>query len=376
MKATVGVLGVSLAVALLLAEMTVRWLEPQPLQHIQLDDALYFVNQPAARFTYARAGEYSIPVTFNAWGFRGPVPGTRAAPGTLRILLVGDSQTEGLQVAFDQTYGSVLRRELEAALPGRRVEVVNLAVSAYGTHQELLTLKRYGERVKPDWVILGFYPDNDLADNVRLPLVTEDAGGVRLVAHRFSPLHRLVLGTKVSIARMSHLYVFTTVRLKALVSTPLLSQVGILERRAPSIAVVDPAPSEESRRAYRMTEALVRMTRAEAHRLGSELLVLTIPSKVQVTEAATSGAADMDRLERTFVEAFDRGGVPHVEAVAALREAHQRGRRPYFVVDGHLNAVGHQVIGETLARWLAPRVGQPRRQYASDGSVDARTRTK
>ena len=100
----------------------------------------------------------------------------------------------------------MLRRALERLVPERRFEVVNLAVSAYGTHQEVLTLRRYGARVRPCWVVLGFYPGNDLSDNVRLPLLAEDASGVRLVEHHFSIGHRLWLGTKVWLASVSHLY--------------------------------------------------------------------------------------------------------------------------------------------------------------------------
>jgi GDSL-like lipase/acylhydrolase family protein len=264
-------------------------------------------------------------------------------------VLIGDSQTEGLQVRLDETYGRVLQRELERLLPDRRFEVVNLAVSAYGTHQELLTLKRYGPAIRPDWVVLGFYPDNDLSDNVRVPLIAEDGSGVRLVSHHFSPAQRFTLGAKVWIASVSHLYVFCAPRVKRLLSTPWLAKVGVIEPPPDSLA-----SSSDTARAYRITDALVRMTGAEAQRLGAEFVVLTIPSKTQVVQPGS--ADDMDRLERTFATAFERAGILHVEALAPLRRSQQRGAAPFFSVDGHLNAVGHSVIAELLARWLAPRL--------------------
>jgi len=49
-------------VAVLIAEVVVRFVAPQPLQHIQLDDQLYFVNRPFARFTYAQETELSVDV--------------------------------------------------------------------------------------------------------------------------------------------------------------------------------------------------------------------------------------------------------------------------------------------------------------------------
>ena len=118
----------ALALAVLALELGVRWVNPQPLQQLQLDDEIYVVNRPRARFTHAHGSEYAIPIKYNSWGFRGPVP-TRDVPScTTRIVLIGDSQTEGLQVHLDETYGRVLERELERRWPNRRFEIVNLAV--------------------------------------------------------------------------------------------------------------------------------------------------------------------------------------------------------------------------------------------------------
>ena len=365
---------------------------PQPLQHIQLDDELYFVNRPGARFTYARPGEYAIPVTYNAWGFRGPIPVPDPPPGTMRIVLLGDSQTEGLQVRLDETYGSVLQRNLERLLPGRRFEVVNLAVSAYGTHQEVLTLKRYGSRIRPDWVVLGFYPGNDLSDNVRWPLIAEDAGGgVRLVSHHFSLSHRVTLGTKMWMASVSHAYTFFAPRLKEVLSVPWLAKIGLIEPVRPSIPPSQVASGSGPPRAYRITDELIRMARAEARQLDAEFAVLTIPSKTQVLQpGSVSGADDMDRLESDFVLSFEGGEILHLEALAPLRQSQQGGAAPYFRLDGHLNAIGHRVVGEMLARWLAPRLlesgrplspgevsHRPRRDASAPAqSVEERTRTK
>jgi lysophospholipase L1-like esterase len=341
-----------LTLAILVLELVVRWVTPQPLQHLRLDDELYVVNRPGARFTYARGSEYAVPITYNSWGFRGPVPTRDVPPCSTRIVLIGDSQTEGLQVHLDETYGRVLQREMERRWPNRRFEVVNLAVSGYGTHQELLMLKRYGPVIRPDWVVLGFHPLNDPSDNVRLPLIAEDGSGVRLMSHHFSPAHRVLLGAKLWIGSVSHLYAFCKPRVKQLLSTPWLVKVQVIE--PPPAAGVTTPSSSEATRAFRITNALVRMTRAEAQRLGAEFVVLTVPSGTQVVQPGL--ADDQDRLERDFATAFERAGILHVEALELLRQSQQRSAAPFFSVDGHLNAVGHRVIAEMLGRWLAPRL--------------------
>jgi lysophospholipase L1-like esterase len=352
--------GFGVAVALTVAEVAIRFLAPQPLQHIQLDDQLYFVNRPLARFTYAREHEYSNDVAYNAWGFRGPVPDPGAPTNVTRILLIGDSQTEGLQVRYEETYGAVLQRDLERRLPGRRFEVVNLAVSAYGTHQEVLTLRRYGARVRPCWVVLGFYPGNDLADNVRLPLVTEGANGVGLVEHRFSIGHRLWLGAKVWLASRSHLYTFLVQRIKALASRQLMSQVGVIEP--------GPPPVEGESKPLRITEQLILIARRDAHSLGARFMVLVIPERSQVLRPEGGPRSALDILEQHFVSWFGRETVLHTEALAALRIVQRRGERPFFATDGHLNALGHRVVAELLADRLAHVI-----QQTKDGAERAGT---
>jgi len=96
------------------------------------------------------------------------------------------------------------------------------------------------------------------------------------------------------------------------------------------------------------------MMRAEAQELGAGSAVLTIPTSVSVIQPRL--ADDQDRLERDFATVFERARILHIEALETLRQSHQRGATPFFSEDHHLNAVGHRVTGETLGRWLAPRL--------------------
>src|SRR5262249_40030923 len=222
-------------------------------------------------------------------------------------------------------------------------------------------LRRYGPTVRPDWVLLGFFPFNDLSDNVRLPLIAEDASGIRLMSHHFSPAHRFMLGAKLWIGSVSHLYAFSKPRVKELLSTPWLVKVRVIEPPLPPLQIpavnpatsVTTASSSEGTRAFRITDALIRMTAAEAQQLGAEFVVLTVPSRIQVVQPRL--ADDQDRLERDFATVFERARILHIEALETLRQSHQRGATPFFTEDHHLNAVGHRVIGERRGRWVAPR---------------------
>lgn len=85
--------------------------------------------------------------------------------GVYRVLLLGDSFTEGFTVSLDEHFAPELERRLTAAA-GRPVEVLNAGVSAWGSAQELLYYTLEGKRFSPDLVVLLFNPGNDLGENV------------------------------------------------------------------------------------------------------------------------------------------------------------------------------------------------------------------
>jgi lysophospholipase L1-like esterase len=93
----------------------------------------------------------------NSLGMRSPEPDSTRAPGSLRIGVVGDSVAFGFGVEDDQTWSAHLRRRLEAAWPGRRVEVLNCAVSGYGAREERIALERKLLPLEPDLVLVGYF---------------------------------------------------------------------------------------------------------------------------------------------------------------------------------------------------------------------------
>lgn len=106
-------------------------------------------------------------VRVNRAGFRGPDWTLAKPPGTFRIAVVGDSFTEAPHVSYDHTFCAVTERELGGCkgLAGRKVQVMDFGVDAYGTAQELLTLHRHAWQYSPDMVVLAFFSGNDLRNN-------------------------------------------------------------------------------------------------------------------------------------------------------------------------------------------------------------------
>ena len=118
----------------------------------------------------------------NSKGFRNSREFAYAkSPETLRVLSLGDSQTQGLEVRQDFTFSAVLERAL-----GRRsvaAEVLNAGVSGFSNAEELALLEHEGAKYSPDVVVLGFFA-NDFEDNLKAGLFDLDASQ-RLVEKKF-----------------------------------------------------------------------------------------------------------------------------------------------------------------------------------------------
>ncbi len=108
--------------------------------------------------------EFTVPVRINEQGWRDVTHSVEKPPGVFRILVLGDSFAEALQVPLEAAFPRVLEAELNRQAP-RKVEVINTGVSGFGTAGQVLLLRRDGARYQPDLVLLAFYPGNDVMNN-------------------------------------------------------------------------------------------------------------------------------------------------------------------------------------------------------------------
>ena len=96
-------------------------------------------------------------------------------PGTIRIVCLGDSVTFGYRVPLvfperptnkaSLPYPMLVEKQLRAANPGRNIEVINMAVPGYTSHQGRIWLSRDIGRLAPDLVTVSFgWNDASLGD--------------------------------------------------------------------------------------------------------------------------------------------------------------------------------------------------------------------
>jgi lysophospholipase L1-like esterase len=123
--------------------------------------------RPNARFRHTSV-DGSWEFVTNSKGLRDSREFAYEKPaGTLRVLALGDSHTQGYEARQQATYSAVLERYLGAR--GLRAEVLNAGVSGFSTAEALAYLENEGYRYGPDVVVLGFYA-NDFEDNLKAGL--------------------------------------------------------------------------------------------------------------------------------------------------------------------------------------------------------------
>lgn len=178
LAANLALAAASFAVAFLLGEAVVRVLYKEdsilfPRYHTDYHYGRYAIRgiRPNADFWHTSA-DGSWHFVTNSKGFRDTREFTYAKPaGTLRILVLGDSHTQGYEVRQDATYAAVAERFL--TFRGTRSEAINAGVSGFSTAEALVFLENEGYKYHPDVVVLGFYA-NDFEDNLKAGLFALD----------------------------------------------------------------------------------------------------------------------------------------------------------------------------------------------------------
>ncbi len=81
-----------------------------------------------------------------------------------RIMALGDSQTYGNGVEFNETFLYLLENKLQKRL--KNIEIFKMGVPGYGTDNEWFLFRKYYPKYKPDVLLLVFHP-NDVLDNIQ-----------------------------------------------------------------------------------------------------------------------------------------------------------------------------------------------------------------
>ncbi len=112
------------------------------------------VDDPVLDWRYVPNSQFQqgkIINQYNSVGFRGENHSVEKPSGVVRIVIIGDSVTEGYGVEWRDVFASNVQANL-----GAGYEVVSLGMGGLNTPQEVHILEEVGIRYAPDYVVVNF----------------------------------------------------------------------------------------------------------------------------------------------------------------------------------------------------------------------------
>ncbi|MGA9121293.1 MAG: hypothetical protein WB699_18140 [Bacteroidota bacterium] len=359
---------VGLTVGVLASEAIVRRVAPQRLDSFRpiYDPDPYLVYKLKKHYhaTYSQP-EFQIVETTNSIGIRDHEVGPKIAGG-VRILGLGDSFSYSNSVNLENTFFKQIERSLSSSTP---VEVLDAAVPAYSTIQELRYLEKYGVNLDPDIVLLGFYVGNDFQDSWELfdttgvPTV-DVVNGVLRANDRFPgamyekqerPFRTATAGLRSMLASNSELYVFLRERF-----SETLWRLG-LRNNPPPADFCAKSFSPEMQKGWALEQKLLLEFKNFTTSHHERFILLALPTQYQVHEELwhhhfttfhlDPDKYDLEKPQKMLSEYCRRNGIEYIDVLPAMRDAGKR-ESLFYPIASYMNPNGHRLVGTIVSEYL------------------------
>jgi hypothetical protein len=340
---------------LCVGEVFVRIFDPQPIVPRYVTGADYGIRTNIAGSRYRHfTPDVNVEYRINKAGFRSDVEYARDKPvGTCRVAMFGDSFMMGYEVELEDSIphrlAELLRRD------GKACEVINMAVSGFGTAEMLLALERNGLAYDPDIVVFQWHR-SDFQDNVRSGLFTLEDGELRRERDSYLPAVEIQDALqKIPVyrffAQYSQLYSAARETLTARVKNALVQLRRDDADDASAEAAQGSEPAEdrgeisyEARLGARLLQEAAEVVRTG----GDRFVVLDIPEEQEDGSVESS----MKRMDPK-----DLAGLEVVTLDAPLNTMQGAGRQIFYQNgQGHFTPLGYSIAAEQLFRAVASGV--------------------
>jgi hypothetical protein len=326
----------------------------------------------------ARGRVRGIAYETNSLGLRDREYAETKPPGAFRILMLGDSFTEGWTLEFDNVAAKQIERSL-AARCRRRYEVINAGNASYSPLLEYLLLKEIGPRLKPDLVLLNFDMTDVHDDFVRTRIARLDARGLptAVAPHRrvetwlvMAPVFpRALRGLEDRIARLAVYQAFRKSKPgvwlfgRSTLTQAQLEAKGLIGNlRYDRLALARDGDFPDVRDGWTLTRRYLSGIHALAREHGAAFALVVYPHAYQVS--ATASPVGRERMGMgaglfTSTRPFDelasfgaREKVPVINLLSLFREREPTSGPLFRERDFHHTKAGAEVFGEGVLKGL------------------------
>ncbi len=292
-----------------------------------------------------------------------------------RILTLGDSFLEGLQVENEQTMPQVIAKLLKEQYD-IDAQVDNSGVGGWNPNNYYLEAKQALARKQYDLGIVFIYADNDFVEDIDTVMYTPDS--LNSSIHRFHFPNEFTWAEIISsvlypindlLERNSHLFIFVKSR-----SEFLLSKLGLTAYYFPDVYLLN---QHESIR-WEITGMLCGQIKAEFERYdmyvcqeimsqfdysGIPVLFVLLPATYQVHEqvfydyvdnfSLSVDSVDLEQPNKLFAEQCEKHSLHLIDMLEPMREKAKQGKVLFGSIDRHFNAEGHYVVAEHIVPTIA-----------------------
>ncbi len=371
---------VSVMVSLVLAELLLRFMTRLGGNAYRANVLpIYELTNDARPFALRRNFEYErrtldfdMRIQTNDFGIRENAPLSTLLRHEYKILAMGDSQTFGYGVNYGERYSDLLN----SILTSKAVSFTSGYADGFSPVDYVVYLQTFYERLAPDLVVVGFFPENDIVNDVRTRRIIRNSAGdiVETKLNDFTVVDGFItadnathFGHNAVIAFKNNLWnTFALYRLLEEVRTRVRywRHPELQHTQLPSFMFGESSNSEEINTTLHAIQQMDRLLKAH----GKTLVVCFIPSNFQIASRYDRSVINRPgyrvRPERMAIARnvrepqtslsrwFAANGVRYLDPTEDFVRAERDGTRFYFDYDGHLSPKGHQRMAKLLEEYF------------------------
>jgi hypothetical protein len=366
---------VALVIAVITGELSVRYIFSLSTVRYVYDQNIGTKLLPNQRARWTSRHDYNNLVRVNNEGFHDRDHNLEKSPRVYRVVVLGDSFVEALQVPLENGFSALLEKGLNGLIPNKAVEVINLGLSGRGPAQYYRILEKKGLKYQPELVIMAVYPGNDFRDShpklSRAPYKTfyriRKDGDIELM--QYSVPHWWHPRALLQRAALAYFLVYEILKRPWMESVAV--QLGLIpEINPPKVVVGDnhvdleysadglyavgdlqPIWSE----AFEITTRMIAETSVLAHQHGSKFFVMLIPDS-QITSEFGSEESNNGRISKLnyyrptgyLVKFMEKHSIPFVNLLAEFARDYDQNQLSHrWTRDAHWNERGHALAAVT-----------------------------